>query len=84
MRVFRQNELLTRQLGQVHEEAETVIRLRSELAKAEERIQVLSNASEFNGEAASLVEAMQGHSFGSFRRSTSYCPYRRAWSHGRG
>jgi len=55
----KQNELLTRQLGQVHEEAETVIRLRSELAKAEERIQVLSNASEFNGEAASLVEAMQ-------------------------
>jgi Tfp pilus assembly protein PilN len=55
-----QAELLTKQLSEVHDEAETVIRLKDELAKAQERLQVLSSASEFNAETASLMEAMQG------------------------
>jgi hypothetical protein len=55
-----QAELLTKQLSGVHDEAETVIRLRDELAKSQERLQVLSSASEFNAETASLMEAMQG------------------------
>ncbi len=55
-----QAELLTKQLSEVHDEAETVIRLKDELAKTQERLQVLSSASEFNAETASLMEAMQG------------------------
>jgi Tfp pilus assembly protein PilN len=55
-----QAELLTKQLSEVHDEAETVIRLKDELAKAQERLQVLSSASESNAETASLMEAMQG------------------------
>jgi hypothetical protein len=58
--LFIQAELLTKQLSEVHDEAETVTRLRSELAKAEERLHVLTNASDFNAEATSLMDAMQG------------------------
>lgn len=56
----KQVELLSKQLATLHEQSETVIALKEELSKAQDRIKILSSTSEANAEAASLIDAMQG------------------------
>lgn len=58
--VTKQAETLTKQLSDLHDQAETVIRLEDELEKAQERIKVFSSAPDVNAEAVMLVDAMQG------------------------